>query len=344
MSVVNFADVIYDASCGDCGKGKVSSYLSEIGEYDFVARWGGGQNAGHTVYVAGEKYKTHMVPAGVFHGVTSLIGPGCVLNLDLLTEELEYLRSNGFDDSLVKIYGSTHIVTRAHMEYDKNNLAKRLGTTSKGIAPAYADKYARTGIQFKDIVEQAPQWEKYLFNGKLHGNILCEGAQGFYLDINWGNYPYVTSSETLPYASCSLGFSPKKIRNIFAVSKIYDTRSGEDPLFPESLFENPELAAICASGNEFGTTTGRRRKVNYLDVDRMIFALNAAGGNHLIISKCDVLDDVKVFKLFYHKELLSFNHLDEMKSFIQDRIHTFCPEVEKIYFSSKMNLVEGLTL
>jgi adenylosuccinate synthase len=350
------ADIVYGAGYGDESKGKVSSYLaSRLGDtprdsgktgkyYDFVARWGGGANAGHTVYVNGKRYKTHVVPSGVFHGIQSVIGAGCVVNPESLKEELLYLKENGFNQDLVKVSPLAHVVTTKHIELDKKNLAAKLGTTSRGIAPAYSDKYARIGLQFKDLVGQDPFWKNHLFTGKLYGNVLCEGAQGFYLDINWGNYPYVTSSETLPYAACSLGFSPKKIRDIFAVAKVYDTRSGEDPLFPESLFDNEEINSICIAGNEFGTTTGRRRKVNYLNLDKMIFALNTAGGNQLIISKCDVLEEVKVFKLFYHQELLSFNSIGEMKSFIQSKIEACCPEVEKIYFSSRPDLVEGLAL
>lgn len=348
-------DVIYDCVLGDSGKGKVSSFLASQPSraakifgtndkhYNFVARWGGGQNAGHTVFVGGKKYKTHMVPAGVFHGITSLIGPGCVVNLELLKEEFNYLRESGFDPSLVKISPATHIVTGEHIETDKKSLAKKLGTTSKGIAPAYADKYARKGIRFKEVAALDSFWKSHLFDGKLFGHILCEGAQGFFLDINWGNYPYVTSSETLPYAACSLGFSPKKIRNIYATAKIYDTRSGEDPDFPEALLDNPELLSIADAGQEYGTTTGRRRKVNYLNLDKLIFALNTAGGNHLIVSKCDILEEVKVYKLFYKNELLSFNSLSLMKEFITARLAVECPELERIYFSSSSEIIEDFT-
>ncbi len=350
------ADIVYGASAGDEAKGKVSNYLASQPSkaakifgtndkhYNFVLRWGGGQNAGHTVFFNGKKYKTHMAPAGVFHGITSVIGPGCVLNLELLKEEFNYLRESGFDPSLIKISPSTHIVTVDHIENDKKNLAKKLGTTSKGIAPAYSDKYARTGIQFREVAELDTFWKKHLFDGNLFGHILCEGAQGFFLDINWGNYPYVTSSETLPYAACSAGFSPKKIKNIYAVAKIYDTRSGEDPLFPESLLENQELLAIADAGFEYGTTTGRRRKVNYLNLDRLIFALNTAGGNILIISKCDVLESVNVYKLFYKNELFSFNSLSQMKEFITSRLVVECPEVEKIHYSSSAETVEDLAI
>lgn len=359
------ADIIYDTQAGDSGKGKVSAYLSSqlsraskiFGtsdkHYNFVIRWGGGANAGHTVYLGSKKYKTHLVPSGVFHGIKSLIGPGCVVSLDGILEELNYLESNGFNSDLVKISPMAHIVTKEHIDFDKVNLAKRFGTTSKGIAPAYGAKYSRTGIRFESLIrKETPQtfkvgtkirtWSDFLFDENLYGNLLCEGAQGFYLDINWGNYPYVTSSETLPYAACSVGFSPKKIKNIYAVAKIYETRSGEDSLFPESLFDNPELSRIGDIGQEYGVTTGRRRKVNYLDLNRLIFALNTAGGNHLVVSKCDVLEKAEVFKLFYNGDLMKFENIQQMKDFITKRLAVECPDLEKIYYSSSPEIVEDL--
>lgn len=350
------ADIIYDLQYGDSGKGKVSSYLSSQlsraakifrttdKHYNYVVRWGGGSNAGHTVYVEDKKYKTHIIPSGVFHGITSLIGPGCVVNLESLKEEFCYLKESGFDPSLVKISPAAHIVTAEHIDSDKKNLAKKLGTTSRGIAPAYSDKYARTGIQFREVAAQDTFWKKHLHTERLSGHILCEGAQGFYLDINWGNYPYITSSETLPYAACSVGFSPKKIRNIYAVAKIYETRSGEDPNFPEGLFDNSELSIIGDIGQEYGVTTGRRRKVNYLNLDRIIFALNTGGGNNVIISKCDVLEMAKIYKLYYRNELMSFDSLELMKNFITARLSVECPELENIYYSSSPEVVEGLTI
>ena len=356
MNQIVSVDIVYGADFGDGAKGKVVSHLSSLEKksnygvpvgrkhYDFVARWSGGQNAGHTIFHRGVKYKTHIVPAGVFHGITSLIGPGCVVNLNLLTEELNYLSSNGFDTSLVKISPAAHIVTEQHIEFDKQNLAKKLGTTSKGIAPAYSAKYARTGQRFESVAEKDPMWKPHLFDGRLYGNILCEGAQGFFLDINWGNYPYITSSETLAYAACSIGFSPKKIRNIYAVAKIYDSRSGEDSDFPETLFDDKELSLIGEIGQEYGTTTGRRRKVNFLNLDRLIFALNTGGGTHIVISKCDVLEEANIFKIFYKNELIKFSSILEMKSFITARLSAECAELSRIYYSYSPETVEGLTI
>lgn len=358
QNVVNNVDIVYGADWGDGGKGKVSAYLAKKTnkygkqEYDFVARWGGGQNAGHTVYIDGIKHKTHIIPSGIFYGVKSLIGPGCVFNPRLLVEEIKALQNNGINTETLLIHPNAHIVKNEHITEDVLNLSKSLGTTSKGIAPAYAAKAARTGVRFyefidgklsSDIYENDISFlKKYIFHGSVYGNILCEGAQGFHLDINWGNYPYVTSSDTLPYAACSIGFSPKKIRNIFAIAKIYDTRSGVDPLFPESLFENKELLKICDAGKEFGTTTGRRRQVNYLNLDMLIKALVTAGGTHLIISKCDILEEVGIFKLIVDNNLIGFSSISDMKDFIKKRIELYCPEIERIIFSSSPEIVEGL--
>jgi adenylosuccinate synthase len=358
MSSVNRVDIVYGADWGDGGKGKVASFLAERKKddgkpfYDFVARWGGGQNAGHTIYIDGKVYKTHIIPSGVFHGIKSLIGPGCVFNPDLLLKEMESIVSSGADLSLLKIHGNAHIVTKEHMSFDKTNLAKKLGTTSMGIAPAYADKFARVGQRFCDWLmntktnKNSPDYAvcmklmDHLFDGMVHGNILCEGAQGFHLDINWGRYPYVTSSETLPYAACSIGFSPKKIKNIFAIAKIYDTRSGEDPIFPDSLFENKELLAICDAGKEFGTTTGRRRKVNYLNLDYLIKAIVVSGGTHMIISKCDILESLGIFRLYHDNNLVSFKTLSMMKEYIEEKVRLASPEIEHVIFSSSPKTVE----
>lgn len=355
------ADVIYDIQMGDCGKGKVSSFLSSQNSlqggstkhYHLVARWAGGANAGHTVYVGNKKYKTHLIPSGVFHGVKSLVGPGCVVNLESLKKELNYLHQNGFNIDLVKISPMAHIVTEEHIQFDKDNLAKKLGTTSSGIAPAYGSKYSRVGVRFADIAENNDEviqidnlnfkWSDLLYKEELSGNILCEGAQGFYLDINWGNYPFVTSSETLPYAACSIGFSPTKIKNIYAVAKIYETRSGEDPDFPDSLFDNQELATICEVGMEYGVTTGRRRKVNYLNLNKAINALRIGGGNILVMSKCDILEATSIFRLFYNDELLSFNSISEMKLFIEKTLLRECSELKKIYFSSSPEIIENFS-
>jgi adenylosuccinate synthase len=326
--MIESVDIICGLCWGDEGKGKVSGNIAK--NYDFVCRWNGGPNAGHTVYVNDQKYKTHMIPSGVFAGVPSIIGPGCVINVDKFYGELEYLKNAGFDTSLVKVSPRTHVITNEHINYDVNYLSKNLGTTSQGIAPCYADKMLRKGILAKDKIDS-----QYIWDEKLDGHILCEGAQSVWLDIDWGNYPYVTSSNTLPYAACSLGFSPIDIASIIGVAKIYDTKSGVDPLFPESLREDETLNNIIQEGKEYGTTTGRARFANWLNLDMLIKSINLSGTTCVIINKCDVLEKIGVFKLYRKNELKSFDSLEKMKSYIRWEIEqnnmTF---VDDIIFSS----------
>ena len=144
--------------------------------YNFVCRFNGGPNAGHTIYKNGKKYKTHLVPAGIFHGIASYIGPGCVVNVRKLKEEFDYLKANGFDTSLVKVHPNAHIITDEHIAYDKQHLG-HLGTTGQGIAPAYADKMLRKGIRAKDELPREMLWDQPLF-----GAVLAEGAQSVWLD------------------------------------------------------------------------------------------------------------------------------------------------------------------
>lgn len=342
--MINNVDIVFGACWGDEGKGKVTHYLTsrkeygDIPYYNFVCRYNGGSNAGHTIYHNGKKFATHIVPSGVFYGIKSVIGPGCVVNLDAFYKEVSELEKGGVDVSLIKVHPRAHIVTNEHITEDKAKLAGKLGTTGQGIAPAYRDKYARVGILAKDSSID----KSFLLEEDLVGNILCEGAQGVWLDINWGNYPYVTSSECLPYAACSLGFGPQRIKNIYAVAKAYDTRSGEDPDFPASLLDNPELLAIADAGQEYGVTTGRRRKVNWLNLDKLIDSCNLTGTTTLIINKCDILEQLNTFKLFYDDRLMIFESLENMKRFIKSCIELECNEVRKIIFSASPELVETL--
>jgi len=313
MNNVDGVDIVYGLAWGDEGKGKVSSCMARDGNYDFVCRWAGGPNAGHTVYVDGEKFKTHHIPSGVFFGISSIIGPGCVINPKKFFEELDYLDSNGFNSKLVKVSPRAHIIQDHHVNDDKNLLAKKLGTTGNGIAPCYSDKAARIGLLAKDVLPPDFIWDE-----KLYGNILCEGAQGVWLDLDWGNYPWVTSSTTLPYAACSLGFSTSKIREIVGVVKSYDTRSGEDPIFPESLFEDPMLAKIGDVGEEFGVTTGRRRKVNWLNFDLLKKSVDITGPSQIIVNKVDILEEIGVYKLIEDGKIIDFKNWDDMSKYISE--------------------------
>ena len=348
LMMVDNVDICCGLSWGDEAKGKLVTELLKKNKYDFVCRWSGGSNAGHTIYLNGIKYHTHIIPSGVFYGVKSLIGPDCYINMEDFDNEMEYLKDNGFDTSLVKVSPRTHVITKEHKEEDLKKYKTQQGTTGKGIAPCARDKFARIGRLFKDEV-----WDKYRNNlwkededednsdkDYLYGNVLCEGAQGFWLDINYGNYPYITSSNTLPYSACSLGFPPQKIRNIYGAAKIYDTRVGVDPDFPDSLLTDETLNEIAIVGNEFGTTTGRARKVNWLDMDRLVGAINISGCTHIVISKTDVLENIGKFKLLNLE--MEYGNLEEMKEEINSILKMNCKLLEKIIYSNSAESVEDL--
>jgi len=329
--MIKTVDIIFGLSWGDEGKGKISNAISK--NYDIVCRWNGGPNAGHTVYINDKKYKTHIIPCGIFQNKLSIIGPNCVINVDKFFDEIEYLEKEGFDTSLIKVSPKAHIITERHIQYDSVFLKDRFGTTNQGIGPAYADKMLRLGKLARDYIDK-----KYLWNGELYGDILCEGAQSFWLDVNYGNYPYVTSSETLPYSACSLGFSPKKIRDIIGVAKIYDTKSGVDPLFPDFLINIPEQKKIIEEGQEFGTTTGRTRIANWLRINHLIYAIKTSGTTKLIINKCDILEKVGVYKIITSPDenfdYIEFKSLKEMQDFIEHQITDHCG-IKTIFSGSK---------
>lgn len=340
MKIKN-VDVCCGLAWGDEAKGKIVAHLSKTRNYDYVCRWAGGNNAGHTVYKGNKKYKTHLIPSGIFYGIKSIIGPDCVIEKESFLEEVSYLKSNNFNINLIKVSPKCHVIQKEHITEDKKTYAKSQGSTSRGIAPCYRDKYARKGSRVCDS-ENYDFFKEYIWDEKLSGNILCEGAQGFWLDINYGNYPYVTSSNTLPYGCCNLGFSPKAISNIYGACKIYDTRSGIDPDFPEELFEDEELKIIGEIGSEFGVTTGRKRKVNWLNLDKLIKSINISGTTHCIISKTDILDRANIFKLYYNDKLETFKTLLEMKFFISEKIKDDCMYVDKIIYSDNVETIEGL--
>ena len=326
---IQFVDICVGLSWGDEGKGKIVSQLSN--QYDFVCRWAGGNNAGHTIYVNGNKYATHLIPSGVFHGIPSIIGPGCVVHKESFFDEINYLQKNGFNTKLVKISPKAHIITDEHIEEDKQKYNKVLGTTAKGIGTCYSDKYARKGIRIQDRKEE---FKEYIWDEKLFGKVLCEGAQGFWLDIDYGNYPYVTSSSCLPHSACTLGFAPQKIRKIFGAVKMYDTRVGKDPDFPDDLLCNQELMTLAHEGNEYGTTTNRARLVNYLNLDKLISAIEVSGTTELIISKVDIVEKAHIFRYYYQDILHTVDTLQQMKDDIQEILYSNTSLLKNIIFSS----------
>jgi adenylosuccinate synthase len=321
-------DICCGLAWGDEAKGKIVSALAKSGKYDMICRWGGGNNAGHTIYIDGKKYKTHLIPAGVFYNIPSIIGPDCVVNQNGFIEELNYLKECGFNTNCIKISPKAHVITDTHIEEDIK-LYRKQGSTAKGIAPCYRDKYARFGTLVKDVEFFKP----FLWDEKLYGTILCEGAQGVWLDITQGNYPYTTSSTTLPYGACSLGFPPQLINTIYGAAKIYDTRAGNDPDFPDELHDDPELIKVGTVGNEIGTTTGRTRTVNWLNITKLIQSINMTGSTVIIISKIDILKKVNIFKLIIHNVIIEFKTITDIMTYITDSLQKNCPLVTKVVYS-----------
>ena len=283
----SIVDVVIGMQYGDEGKGKIDNQMDASGEYDYVVRFNGGGNAGHTIYINGEKIVTHLVPCGILHGIHSVIGNGCVINTQKLFDELEYLKGFGFDVSILKIAENAHIITEYHIDEDSKDT--KIGTTRTGNGPCYRDKFARTGLRAKDVPELAP----YLvdMHSLIHSSpkkFLAEGAQGYWLDVDFGDYPYVTSSNTGVGAVLNNGFNYKQVRNVVGVIKCYSTYVGAKGYQKiDERFE--QLREI---GQEYGATTGRPRQIDWLDLDEVNEACKMNGVDFLIVNKMDVLRQV----------------------------------------------------
>lgn len=310
-------DIVIDNSAGDSGKGKVVHFLLKNGNYTHCVRGNGANNCGHTIYHNGVKFTTHAIPAGVFFGVKSIIGPGCVLNVKAFFEELNYLKSKGIDcENLVKIAHNVHIVTDSHLNEDSNET--KIGTTKRGVGQAYRDKYARTGFRAEDVKEL----KNYLcdfydecFNSTVDPYILYEGAQGFTLDIDHGDYPYVTSSHTTTAGALLNGIPYTAINEVYGCSKAYDTYVGSKQF---QLLNNKDLVAIQLAGNEVGATTGRIRQCNYLNIDNLIKSININCVSRLIINKMDILQQVNCWKVIYHDEIIDLLTEDAFKEYLNN--------------------------
>jgi adenylosuccinate synthase len=340
-------DVILGLQWGDEGKGKIVDYFAS--NYNVVARFQGGPNAGHTLYVGSENKKIvlHQIPSGVFHqGTINLIGNGVVLDPVTLLKECQTVA--GFGVNLKKnlfIAERTHLIIPTHRALDKAaELSKgegKIGSTLKGITPAYMDKTGRNGLRVGDLLhksfitnyiklrlkhqrildnynftEDITQWEEEFFeaieflkelnivNGEYFINeqitqgkkVLAEGAQGSMLDIDFGTFPFVTSSNTISAGVCNgLGVAPQKIKEVIGVSKAYCTRVGGGPFPTELLDETGEL--IRKLGSEFGATTGRPRRCGWMDLVALKYACMINGVTSIVMTKVDVLDTFKDLKI-----------------------------------------------
>lgn len=316
---IGYADVIVDLQAGDTGKGKVAHHLAGSGEYDLVLRYNGGANAGHTIYHNGQKIVTHQVPVGVIHGIPSIIGLGCVVDIPALIKELTELNQLGIrTEGLLMIDKRAHLVTEKHLKEDSTE--SKLGTTRKGIGPAYRDKYARGGTRIgdinTDIYSQFRVIDVYdtLFLNRHEKRILCEGAQGWQIDIDWGDYPYVTSSHCTIGSVCLNGIPPQKIRKVIGTMKAYETYSGFKTHFMDESDE--ELKKLQVAGNEFGATTGRPRKTRWLNLDEVIRSVQVNGVTDVIINKIDVLEEVGVFKMYLNGELQEYKNVEDFKNVV----------------------------
>lgn len=328
--MIKYADVIVDLQAGDTGKGKVAHFLSSKNdEYTHVVRYNGGGNAGHTIYHKGQKIVTHFIPIGFAYGIKSVIGLGCVVNVNDLLKEIEDIESKGIEvRRFLKIDKRTHIITDKHIH--EEIIENKIGTTKKGNGPAYRDKYSRKGTRAID----EPRLKEFIidiydeFFSDHEVKILFEGAQGFELDIDWGDYPFVTSSHCTVGGAILNGVPPKFIRNTVGIAKAYSTYvgnkkfEGEDPVFEH----------IRELGNEYGATTGRARQINWLDLDIVKKAININGVNHLIINKLDVIEQIGVYKLFYKETLMKFSNSDDFCYFIIDELSNQNKDI-KIEFS-----------
>jgi adenylosuccinate synthase len=329
------ADVIVDLQYGDCGKGKIASHLCKINDYTHVIRYNGGCNAGHTIYHNGQKLITHHIPCGVLHGIKSIIGPGCVLNVDQFFKEIGELEDAGIDTKgLIKVATNVHIITDFHMAQDKRE--SEIGTTKRGNGPAYRDKYDRKGM----IALEIPDLSEYIIDmyQELHNNeeydevkVLFEGAQGFGLDIDWGDYPYVTSSHCTVGGAILNGVPPQAIRDVWGVCKIYETYVGAK----EFQGVDPELEDIRELGDEYGATTGRPRQVNWLDLDLLEKASKINGVTKLVMNKVDILDEIQYWKLFEGINAMEFSEKEFMLGYIEKFFQNVNPDLEVLFSGNK---------
>ncbi|SDD86040.1 Adenylosuccinate synthetase [Paenibacillus sp. UNCCL117] len=338
--------VVVGTQWGDEGKGKITDFLAESA--DVVARYQGGNNAGHTILIDDKKYKLTMIPSGIFnHDKVCVIGNGMVINPGALLEEIQYIHDNGFSSDNLKISDRAHVIMPYHLLLDgleeERKGDNKIGTTRKGIGPCYMDKAARNGIRIADLldaeeferkvrhvvaeknvlIEQvygskgldadsiiteylgyAERLRKYVTDTSVVLNdlidegkkVLFEGAQGVMLDIDQGTYPYVTSSNPSAGGVCiGSGVGPTKIHQIIGVAKSYTTRVGDGPFPTEQINETGDW--IRERGHEYGTVTGRPRRVGWFDSVVVRHARRVSGITGLSLNSLDVLAGLETVKI-----------------------------------------------
>ena len=313
--------VVVGTQWGDEGKGKITDFLSENAEV--IARYQGGDNAGHTIKFDGVTYKLHLIPSGIFYKEKiSVIGNGVVVNPKSLVKELAYLKENNVATDNLRISDRAHVILPYHIKLDQlQEDAKgenKIGTTIKGIGPAYMDKAARVGIRIADLLDkeifaerlQINLEEKYVTDTSVILNdaldvgkrVLFEGAQGVMLDIDQGTYPFVTSSNPVAGGvTIGSGVGPSKINKVVGVCKAYTSRVGDGP-FPTELFDETG-ETIRRVGKEYGTTTGRPRRVGWFDSVVMRHSKRVSGITNLSLNSIDVLSGLETVKICTAYEL-----------------------------------------
>ena len=338
--------VVVGTQWGDEGKGKITDFLSQDAEV--IARYQGGDNAGHTIVIDGKKFKLHLIPSGIFFPEKiSVIGNGVVVNPKSLVKELEYLHAEGVSTESLRISDRAHVILPYHIKLDQLQEAakgdNKIGTTNKGIGPAYMDKAARVGIRIADLLDKeifadrlktnlaeknrlfskmyeseelsfdeifeeyyayGQQIKQYvtdtsvILNDALDAGkrVLFEGAQGVMLDIDQGTYPFVTSSNPVAGGvTIGSGVGPSKINKVVGVCKAYTSRVGDGP-FPTGLGE-VGWERIREVGHEYGTTTGRPRRVGWFDSVVMRHSRRVSGITNLSLNCIDVLSGLDTVKI-----------------------------------------------
>ena len=312
-------DVVIGLQYGDEGKGKVCHSLLKDGLYTHAIRFNGGGNAGHTIYHNGKKLITHLIPSGVFFGVKSIIGPGCVVDTHNFFKELKYLEENGIKtEGLVFIAKNAHLVQEIHIDEDGHDTS--IGTTKTGNGPCYRDKYARKGLRAEEYNKLEPylidMYEEFYQQDNSNFKILAEGAQAFGLDIDWGDYPYVTSSHCGVGSVLNNGFNHKHINKVYGIIKAYETYVGAKKFQPEEeIFEK-----IQQEGQEFGATTGRKRQCNWIDWDLILKASRMNGVHRIVMNKVDILNKVQAWKVKHNGKTLEFNSESEFVLWVKKEL------------------------
>ena len=330
---MNKVDVIIGLQHGDEAKAKCAYSICKENKdhYNYVVRFNGGPNAGHTIYHEGRKFVTHQIPVGVFFNIPSIIGPCSVIDLLKLEKEVDELSKFLSKDisNLILIDKRAHIITSDHIESDSDG--STIGSTKSGIAYAYGDKYLRKGIRYEAACTyQFECIDTYKLFYEDKANFLFEGAQGWGLDIDFGDYPYVTSSHCGIAGVISSGVNHQMIGNVFGIAKIYETYVGNKEFQPK---ENDELPRFQEVGQEIGATTGRKRQCNYLNLDTLIPAIKMNGVTNIIFNKIDVVQQLNIFKLIYKNEIKIFDSLSDMQSFIYDVLENDIGYFVHIFYS-----------